>query len=158
MRRDLTDLTDLHLLILGVLWTAGEATIARIHATIGQRHDVSQKTIGTLLGRLEKRNLVSHSTVGREGVYRPLVTRRQVLVSRVGGALASVFAAEDDAVGSAAVRKKHVRSDAARYLTASRDSARDLNALIIALRDATLGLASPVAGAEAARRIVTISR
>ena len=111
MRRDLTDLTDLHLLILGALWTAGEATIARIHTTIGERHDVSQKTIGTLLGRLEKRNLVSHATVGREGVYRPLVTRREVLVSRVGGALASVFAAEDGAVGSAAVRKKHVRAD-----------------------------------------------
>jgi len=47
-------------------------------------------------------------------------------------------------------------SDAARYLTASRDSARDLNALIIAIRDATLGLASPAAGAEAARQLSPI--
>ena len=110
MHRDLADLTDLHLLILSALWASGEATIAQIHASIGERHDVSQKTIATLIGRLEKRKLVSHVTVGREGVYRPLVSRREVLVSRVGGVLASVFAA-DDAVGTAAVRRKHVRAD-----------------------------------------------
>ena len=111
MHRDLSDLTDLHLLILGALWATGEATIAQIHSAIGERHDVSTKTIGTLLSRLEKRKLVSHTTVGREGVYRPLVTRREVLVSRVGGVLASVFAAEDDAIGAAALRKKHIRED-----------------------------------------------
>lgn len=111
MHRDLSDLTDLHLLLLGALWAAGEATIAQIHESIGEKHDVSSKTIATLLGRLEKRRLVSHVTVGREGVYRPLVSRREVLVSRVGGVLASVFAAEDDAIGAAAVRKKHLRED-----------------------------------------------
>jgi predicted transcriptional regulator len=107
MPKDLTDLTDLHLLILGALWTSKGSTIAQIHAAIGEKHDVSPKTIGTLLGRLEKRQLVSHVTVGREGVYRAEVSRREVLVSRVGGVLASMFAAEDEAVGSAAVRKKH---------------------------------------------------
>ncbi len=48
MHRDTSDLTDLHLLILGALWAAGESTIAQIHASIGERHDVSGKTIGTL--------------------------------------------------------------------------------------------------------------
>ncbi len=108
MRSDLSDLTDLHLLILGALWTAGEATIAEIHGAIGERHDVSAKTIGVLLSRLEKRKLVSHKAAGREGVYRALVSRREVLVARVGGVLSSVFAAEQDGLGAAAVRKKDV--------------------------------------------------
>jgi predicted transcriptional regulator len=109
MTRDLSDLTDLHLLILGALWAAGDATIAQIHASVGDKHEVSAKTIATLLGRLEKRGLVSHVTAGREGVYRAMVSRREVLMARVGGVLASVFAAEDDAIGAAAVRKKHIR-------------------------------------------------
>lgn len=111
MPKDLTDLTDLHLLILGALWSSGASTIAQIHSAVGEKHNVSAKTIATLLGRLEKRELVSHVTAGREGVYRPQVSRREVLVSRVGSTLASVFAAEDEAVGTAAVRKKHTHAD-----------------------------------------------
>ena len=109
MRPDLTDLTDHHLLILGALWTLGKGTIAEIHAAIRADHDITTKTIGTLLGRLEKRGVVSRETAGREGVYRPNVTRRAVLVSRIGGALSAVFAAEEE-VGSAAVSRKHVRA------------------------------------------------
>jgi BlaI family penicillinase repressor len=109
MRPDLTDLTDHHLLILGALWTLGKGTIAEIHAAIRAESDITTKTIGTLLGRLEKRGVVSRETAGREGVYRANVTRRAVLVSRIGGALSAVFAAEEE-VGSAAVSRKHVRA------------------------------------------------
>jgi BlaI family penicillinase repressor len=110
MRPDLRDLTDHHLLILGALWTMGKGTIAEIHDAISGEHEITTKTIATLLGRLEKRGVVSKETVGREGVYEPNVTRRAVLVSRIGGALAAVFAAEDDkAIGTAAVSQRHVR-------------------------------------------------
>ena len=115
-RPDLSDLTDLHLLILGALWASGQATIAQIHLAIGDRAPVSAKTIGTLLSRLDKRRVVTHTMDGREGVYRPLVTRREVLVARVGTALASMFAAEDDVLGTAAVRRKDIHPDDAAEL------------------------------------------
>ena len=115
-RPDTSDLTDLQLLILGALWAVGEATISQVHEAVDERASVSSKTIGVLLGRMEKRGIVSRDIVGREGVYRPLVTRKQVLVSRVGGALASVFAAEDDALGTAAVKRKHTHPDDAEEL------------------------------------------
>ena len=113
---DISDLTDLQLLILGALWTSGKATIAQVRDAVDIRAEVSTKTVATLLARLEKRGLIAHETIGREGVYRALVTRRQVLVSRVSGVLGSVFAAEDDAIGTAAVRKKHTRPDDAATL------------------------------------------
>ena len=108
---DLTDLTDLHLLILGALWARGKATIRQIHESIGERGDVTSKTIGILLNRLEKRGIVSREAAGREGLYSATVTRPAVLVARVGGALASVFAGEDEAIGTAAVRRRHTRPD-----------------------------------------------
>jgi predicted transcriptional regulator len=110
MPKDLSDLTDLHLLILGALWSSGESSIAGIHSAIAERHGITTKTIATLLGRLEKRKLVSHRMEGREGVYRALVTRREVLVARIGGALASVFAAEQGTAGVAALSKKHTHA------------------------------------------------
>jgi predicted transcriptional regulator len=100
--RDLADLTDLHVLILGALWAQGTATIAEVHAAIRHRTDATTKTIATLLGRLEQRGLETHQIVGREGVYRALIGRREVLVARMGGMLASFFGAEDAAVGGGA--------------------------------------------------------
>ena len=123
---NLRDLTDLHLLILSALWARDEATIAEIHGSIGKRANVSTKTIGTLLGRLVQRKLVSRRAEGREGVYRALVSRREVLVARVGNALASVFAA-DDTVGAAALRRGEVKpGDADRLLELLRRAERDV--------------------------------
>lgn len=126
MPRDLRDLTDLHLQILSALWARKEATIAQIYAAISPRADVTPKTIATLLGRLARRKLVGRRTVGREGVYRALVTRREVLLSRVGGILASVFAAEES-VGSAAVRSRDVRAgDSKRLIELLQRAERDV--------------------------------
>jgi predicted transcriptional regulator len=105
---DLSDLTDLHLLILGALWTRGESSISDIHDAIAS-HGVATKTIATILGRLQKRKLVSRRMSGREGVYLPLITRKEALVSRVGGVLESLFAAEDGVAGAAAVNRKEIR-------------------------------------------------
>ncbi len=107
MRPDLSDLTDLQLRILGALWTLGKGTIAGIHSAIGNEQEVTVKTIGTLLGRMEKRGLVAREMPGREGVYTPLVTRRAVIVARIGGALSAVFATESS--GTAAVSRKQLR-------------------------------------------------
>ena len=126
MPRDLRDVTDLHLQILSALWARKEATIAQIYAAIGPRADVTPKTIATLLGRLVRRKLVARRKDGREGVYRALVTRREVLLSRVGGVLASVFAA-DEAVGSAAVRSRDVRAgDSKRLIELLQRAERDV--------------------------------
>ena len=124
--RDLGELTDLHLLILGALWTREQATIAEIHAAIRHETDAAPKTIATLLGRLEQRGLVSHRIAGREGVYRARVTRREVLVARIGTMLASLFAAED--ATAAAVRPQDVRTgDAERLRALLRRAERDLD-------------------------------
>jgi predicted transcriptional regulator len=127
-RTELAELTDLHLSILGALWTAGEATIAEIHAAIRHRSDATPKTIATLLSRLEQRGFVVHHMVGREGVYRALVDRRDVLVARVGGLLGSFFAAEEDGVGAAAIRADEVQpGDTERLRELLRRAERDLD-------------------------------
>lgn len=128
-RRELTELTDLHLAILGALWTAGESTIAEIHAAIRHRSDASVKTIATLLSRLEQRGFVVHRMAGREGVYRALVDRRETLVARVSGLLGSFFASEERpaALGAAAVSADEVeQGDAERLLALLKRAERDI--------------------------------
>jgi BlaI family penicillinase repressor len=126
-RPDVADLTDLQLAILGALWARKELTIAAIHALVAGQTDVAQKTIATLLTRLERRGLVAHRLNGREGLYRPLVRRRDVLLARASGMLSAFFAPEDVTAGSAAVRKGDVRTgDAERLLELLRRAERDV--------------------------------
>jgi len=123
---DLSELTDLHLLILGALWANGESSISAVHDAIASR-GVSTKTIATILGRLEKRRLVSHRMEGREGVYRPLVSRRQAVISRLGGVLDSLFAAEEPAAGAGLVSRKDMKpGDSKRLLELLRKAERDV--------------------------------
>lgn len=124
---DLTDLTDLQILILGVLWKSLEATVADISDAIVERTGTSTKTVATILGRMEKRGLVARRVAGRENVYRPIVTRRKVLVARVGATLASVFAVDDGLPGNAAVSRKEVDAgDADRLIDLLRRAERDV--------------------------------
>jgi predicted transcriptional regulator len=129
MPADLSELTDLHLLILGALCAGGEMTIAQVHAAVRHRGTAAAKTIATLLLRLEQRGLVTHRLEAREGVYRALVTRRELLVARVSGMLGSLFAAEEGAAeGPAAVAPDEVQDgDAQRLRELLRRAERDLD-------------------------------
>src|SRR4051812_35663699 len=89
--RDYRDLTDAQLQILGALWELETGTINDIHKALGPRGGIARKTIATLLSRMERRGLVKHRFEGRAGIYRPMVTRRAVLLSRMTGVLGAVF-------------------------------------------------------------------
>ena len=67
------DLTELHLDIMRVLWDRGSATVADVHRALAPR-GLAQATISTLLRRLEKKGVIAHDAVGREYVYRPLMS------------------------------------------------------------------------------------
>ena len=132
MTADLSELTDLHLLILGALCAGGDMTIAQVHAAVRHRSSATGKTIATLLLRLEQRGLVTHYLAGREGVYRALVTRRELVVARVTSMLGSLFAGEEGAgafVGVPAVAGDELAGgDAERLRDLLRRAERDLDA------------------------------
>lgn len=69
-------LTEQQLAILQAIWERGEATVAQVQEDLDR--DVALSTVATLLGRLEKRGLLTHRTEGRQYVYRALVAEAQV--------------------------------------------------------------------------------
>lgn len=69
-------LTEQQLAILQAIWERGEATVAQVQDDLDR--DVALSTVATLLGRLEKRGLLTHRTEGRQYVYRALVAEAQV--------------------------------------------------------------------------------
>lgn len=78
-----SQLSDLQLSVMQVLWTRDEATVAEVHAALHVQRGLAMTTIATLLSRLEKRGLVTHRAHGRQFVYRASVTEDEVRVHQV---------------------------------------------------------------------------
>lgn len=83
---DRSDLTDLQLKLLEILWEEGEASVRDVKAALAPERDRARSTIATLLSRLEEKGVVTHREVGRRYLYRPTVDREEVR-----GALLSDF-------------------------------------------------------------------
>jgi predicted transcriptional regulator len=78
MTNDASQLTDLQLAILKVLWSRGQATAAEITEALREERGLAQQTIATVLSRLERRGIVRHETRQRQYVYMPSVSEPEV--------------------------------------------------------------------------------
>jgi len=95
-----TELGELQLAILRVLWKKKEASAADVHAALGGRRDLAITTVSTILTRLERRGIVNHRTVGRTFVYRPTITEASVRSSMLRSLVDSMFSRDPTAVVS----------------------------------------------------------
>ena len=76
-------LSDLQISVMRVLWDRGEATVAEVHDALHRDRGLALTTVATILTRLEKRELLSHRTEGRQFVFEPLVTEAEIRKSMV---------------------------------------------------------------------------
>ena len=124
---DFSDLTDLQLMILSVLWNEKQATIATIHEHVSAQTPVTRKTIAMILLRLEQRALVKHTVDDRSGVYRAIVFKKSVLRARMASLLSAVFVGQPRMAGALALDPADVKSgDVSKLVTLIRQLERDV--------------------------------
>ena len=78
MVNEASQLTDLQLAILKVLWTRGSATAAEITEALRKERGLAQQTIATVLSRLERRGIVRHETRQRQYIYKAVLSEPEV--------------------------------------------------------------------------------
>jgi predicted transcriptional regulator len=88
---EMTELTELQIDILRVLWERGEASVADVWEVMHPQRGLAQTTIATLLTRLERRGVVSRRAEQRTYVYRAQVSESDVRQSMVGGLTERMF-------------------------------------------------------------------
>ena len=86
-----TQLSDLQTLVMNVLWERGEATVSEVRDALSEERDLAPTTVGTVLSRLEDKGVVAHRSEGRQYVYRPEVSRRDVRASMVDALVEKLF-------------------------------------------------------------------
>ncbi|HEV8358399.1 MAG TPA: BlaI/MecI/CopY family transcriptional regulator [Gemmatimonadales bacterium] len=78
MVNETSQLTDLQLAILKVLWGRGSATAAEITEALRKERGLAPQTIATVLSRLERRGIVRHETRQRQYLYMAVVSEPEV--------------------------------------------------------------------------------
>lgn len=103
-----SQLGDLQLAVLEVLWEQDEATVAQVQDVLREERNPAKSTVATVLSRLERQNLVSHRTEAREFVYRALVSRGQVRRSMVDELVDSLFGGDPSQLVSHLVSSREI--------------------------------------------------
>lgn len=87
----LTQLGDLQLAILQVLWERGEATVSEVHQALLEKRGLAPTTIATMLTKMEKKGMVAHREEGRRFVYRSEMSEAKVQRTVLRDLTARVF-------------------------------------------------------------------
>ena len=91
VRRKANTLTELELELMNVLWRKGQASVQEIREALSEERPLAYTSISTMMGILEKKGHVTHETVGRTYVYRPLIERSHAQRNLINSLLQRAF-------------------------------------------------------------------
>lgn len=86
-----SDLSDLQLSVMRVLWDKREASAAQVQQALERTRKLAITTVSTLLARLEKKGVVSHRADGRTFVYRPRVSETEMRRRTISSVIRNLF-------------------------------------------------------------------
>lgn len=86
-----SDLSDLQLAIMRVLWDKGEASATQVQQALERTRKLAITTVSTLLVRLEKKGVLSHRSEGRTFVYRPRVSELEMRRRTISSVIRTLF-------------------------------------------------------------------
>ncbi len=104
-------LSALQLKLMRVLWQRGEASVADVVAELAKSRELAHTTVATMLSRLARRGVVSVERDGRQLLYRPLISERQVRRGMVAEMVRTLFSGSSDALLTHLVTEREVAAD-----------------------------------------------
>ena len=97
--------SDMEMQVLSVLWDAGPLTARDVLERLPDKKDRAYTTVLSIMQVMEKKGLLTHSIDGRANVYKPAVTRKQVIKPFMRSLVQNVFG------GSPARALQHLLED-----------------------------------------------
>ena len=106
-----SDLSDLQLAIMRVLWDKGEASAAQVQQTLDRTRKLAITTVSTLLVRLEKKGVVGHRSEGRPFVYRPRVSEMEMRRRTISSVIRNLFRGNPSEVVGQILSERDIDAD-----------------------------------------------
>mgnify|MGYP001767456886 CR=1 FL=1 len=117
-------LGDLQHAIMAILWERGEATTAQVHEALHRERRLALTTIATMLRKMEEKGVVGHRADGRQFIYAPTVSERQVRRSMVGELVERLFGGDPKALVAHLVSEHEIEASELSPLRRRLDRAR----------------------------------
>ncbi len=90
-------LSDQQYQVVQALWALGEGSAKEVQSALSSL-GLAYTTIGTILSRLEKREVLVSRTEGRQRVYKAIISEGDVKRSMVSGLISTLFKGDSKAL------------------------------------------------------------
>jgi BlaI family penicillinase repressor len=100
--------SELELQVLAVLWERGPSTVRDVLASLPDGKQRAYTTVLTVMQGMERKRLVSHTRDGLAHVYKPRVTRDEVVQPYMQTLLQNVFGGSPAQIVQALVDNQNV--------------------------------------------------
>ena len=104
-------LGELQLAIMRVLWERREATVADVHRLLERPWRRALTTVATMLSKMERKGVVKHRVEGRQFVYEPTVSEREVRRSMVSDLTQRLFEGDVTALVSHLIDEQDIDAE-----------------------------------------------
>jgi len=111
-----SQLTELQLAILEVLWEEDEASVQTIHARLAGERGLALSTVATVVARLEKKGILSRRNIGRTFLYSAAIARRDVQKEKLRDLTRTVFQGDKKALMAHLVQPGALSDDELAYV------------------------------------------
>src|ERR1043166_2015964 len=98
------NLTPLELEIMHVLWTEGPANVQTVQLHLGR--ELAYTTVQTMLNILQRKGKVKRTLKDRAYVYKPVVSRSQVVSQHMNDIVDRLFGGSAESLGMRLVDRK----------------------------------------------------
>jgi BlaI family transcriptional regulator, penicillinase repressor len=103
--------TDVEMQVLSVLWQNGPSTARQVLQAMPDRKIRAYTTVLTVMQVMEKKGLLSHTRQGMAHIYKPKVTKRDVLRPMMRGLVERIFGGSTSAAVQQLLSETDVTAD-----------------------------------------------
>jgi predicted transcriptional regulator len=107
-RKPSSNLTDVELQILGVLWQRGPSTVREVHQTLVNQRETGLSTTLKMMQVMTAKGLLLKDDEKRPQVYHPSISQEQAQTQFVDDLIQRVFGGSADKLILRAVSSKHI--------------------------------------------------
>ena len=124
-RKKKTDqLTPLELEIMKVLWNSGPATVQEVQQQLEGEPKLAYTTVQTMLNVLHRKGKAKRTLKDRAYIYRPAVSRDQVVTSTMKDIIDRLFGGSAESLVMSLVKTRHLTPEKLARLRRHLDAAK----------------------------------
>ena len=105
------DLTPVELELMDILWSLGEGTVHDVLAGLPNDRDLAYTSVSTILRILQQKKIVAIKKIGRQHIYKPMISKDLFATHSVNKIITQVFSGKSVELVANLINKNQISLD-----------------------------------------------